>query len=185
MTQRLSPDDWVVAGFRALSEQGPKALKAEVLARRLKTTKGSFYWHFADVAAFHGAMLQHWRDKAVDAVIDALATIPDPPERLRALARAAGHAAPDRYGGAVVEPAMRAWALDNPAVAASVAAVDRARIAYVGDLLDLCGCPRSLACVFYGAYVGLDDLGSRGLADAEQALLDLVETLLQGTGGTR
>ncbi|MEH6751885.1 MAG: TetR family transcriptional regulator, partial [Paracoccaceae bacterium] len=37
-----------MAGLAALAEAGPVALKAEPMARRLGTTKGSFYWHFAD-----------------------------------------------------------------------------------------------------------------------------------------
>jgi len=178
MTNRLSKDDWIIAGFHALSEIGPGALKAETLARRIKTTKGSFYWHFKDVPTFHAAMLDHWKEKAVSDIIATLAEIPDPVARLRRLASMASEAAPERYGGFAVEPAIRAWSLHDPNVAAGVAEVDRARIAYLADLLEACDRPPGLALMVYGAYVGLDDLASRGAPGTVEALSALVERIL-------
>ena len=32
-------------------------------------SRGSFYWHFADIAAFHAAVLKHWRDIAAEQII--------------------------------------------------------------------------------------------------------------------
>ena len=63
--QRLSADDWLRAGLQALTASGPEALKAEPLARRLETTKGSFYWHFEDVPRYRQALLNFWRDLTV------------------------------------------------------------------------------------------------------------------------
>lgn len=178
MTHRLTPDDWIAEGFRGLSETGPAALKAEALARRLETTKGSFYWHFKDVAAFHAAMLATWQDKAVTGIIAALDPLPTAQEKLRRLAAIANDSAPDRFGGMLVEPAIRAWSLHDRQVAAGVAQVDADRIAYVADLLAACDRPTSLAVLFYGAFVGLDDLQARGRADTGGALTDLVEFIL-------
>jgi AcrR family transcriptional regulator len=50
MNSRLTVDDWVQAGFAILAEEGIKALKIDRLCRRLDVTKGSFYWHFTDIA---------------------------------------------------------------------------------------------------------------------------------------
>ena len=71
-TKRLTKSDWLMTGFDAVAETGPDALKAEPLARRLGTTKGSFYWHFADVPAFHAALLAAWE---VQATADMLAAV--------------------------------------------------------------------------------------------------------------
>jgi AcrR family transcriptional regulator len=49
-TSRLTIDDWVQAGFAILAEEGMTALKIERLCSRLAVTKGSFYWHFTDIA---------------------------------------------------------------------------------------------------------------------------------------
>ncbi len=32
-------------------------------------SRGSFYWHFADIAAFHAAILAHWREVAAEQII--------------------------------------------------------------------------------------------------------------------
>src|SRR5258708_7461683 len=51
-SSRLSVDDWIQAGFAILAEEGIKALKIDRLCRRLGVTKGSFYWHFTDIARY-------------------------------------------------------------------------------------------------------------------------------------
>lgn len=178
MTNRLTPDDWIAAGFRALAENGPEALKAEALARRLKSSKGSFYWHFKDVPTFHAAMLALWQDKAFTGIVTALKTDPTPEEKLRHLAQIANDGAPDRFGGLLIEPAIRAWSLRDAHVADAVAQIDAARIGYVADLLEAIGRPRSAAILFYGAFVGLDDLQARGHPDTAGALTLLVDQIL-------
>ncbi|ABD55573.1 TetR/AcrR family transcriptional regulator [Jannaschia sp. CCS1] len=178
MTNRLTPDDWIAAGFRALSESGPEALKAEALARRLQTTKGSFYWHFKDVPTFQSAMLDLWQDKAFSAIVAELEGIPAPIDKLRQLATIANDGAPDRFGGLLIEPAIRAWSLRDARAAAAVETIDTARIAYLANLMQAIGKPRSLAMLFYGAFVGLDDLQARGRPDTAGALSDLVERII-------
>ncbi len=177
-SQRLSQDDWIAAGFRALARTGPQALKAEPLARDLKTTKGSFYHHFKDVPAFHAAMLGLWQDQAFTAIVDGLAHLPSPEAKLRTLAEIANTGAPERFGGLLVEPAIRAWSLHDDNVARAVARIDADRITYVEDLLEGCGLPNSLAVLFYGAFLGLDDLQSRGRPDTGGCLSTLVNHLL-------
>ena len=55
---RLSVDDWIQAGFAILTAEGIKALKIDRLCRHLAVTKGSFYWHFTDIAAYRAALVQ-------------------------------------------------------------------------------------------------------------------------------
>jgi len=43
--QTLTANDWIVAGFVALTSGGPPAVKVEAIAKTLKVSKGSFYWH--------------------------------------------------------------------------------------------------------------------------------------------
>ena len=67
---RLGPAQWVNAGLKALAKSGFSALKADTLANRLGISRGSFYWHFADVSAFHAAILQRWREVALENIIE-------------------------------------------------------------------------------------------------------------------
>ena len=57
---RLSVDERIQAGFAILAEEGIKALKIDRLCRRLEVTKGSFYWHFTDIAGYRTALVRAW-----------------------------------------------------------------------------------------------------------------------------
>src|SRR3954466_1718228 len=55
-TARLSVVDWVAAALDLLAEEGPGGVKIDRLCVRLGVTKGSFYWHFTDLASFLAAV---------------------------------------------------------------------------------------------------------------------------------
>lgn len=176
---RLSPEDWIAAGFQALSTKGPSALKAEPLARSLRTTKGSFYWHFADVPAFHAAMLELWEDRAFRDIATELDQIDSPVKRLRALSATASKQTPDRFGGIDAEPAIRAWSRESKAVAAAVARVDAQRLTYVQNILADIGLTNpDIARMYYGAYVGMTDLSTRDGENNTSALENLADLIL-------
>ena len=85
MTEQLSADDWTTAGLKALARSGFTALKADPLAKAMGVSRGSFYWHFADLAAFHAAVLKRWREIAAEQIIDDVEAGRDEP--LKALLR--------------------------------------------------------------------------------------------------
>src|SRR6266481_2421615 len=69
MTNQLTARDWLRQGLKTLARSGFTALKAEPLAKALGVSRGSFYWHFASLGAFHAAILKHWRDVAAEQII--------------------------------------------------------------------------------------------------------------------
>ena len=69
---QLSAKDWLDLGLKVLATQGFTALKAEPLAKAMGVSRGSFYWHFADIGAYHAAILTHWREVAAEQVIAGL-----------------------------------------------------------------------------------------------------------------
>src|SRR5436305_7920035 len=69
MADQLSAKDWLNQGLKTLAESGFTALKAEPLAKAMGVSRGSFYWHFADVEAFHAEILRYWRDIAAERII--------------------------------------------------------------------------------------------------------------------
>jgi AcrR family transcriptional regulator len=119
--QRLSADDWIQAGFATIAEEGLKALKIDRLCERLGVTKGSFYWHFADIDSYRDALAEAWGDHR-DADRRAFAELDElePRERLR---RMMGSLTSPRQWA--LERAVREWARTDPKVAASVRASDR------------------------------------------------------------
>ncbi len=134
---RLSDRDWVNAGLQALADTGFTALKAAPLAARLKVSRGSFYWHFADVAAFHDAVLRRWGRIAFETVVSTIESRPE--DRLRSLLFQAFRA------DTRLERAVRAWATADPAARAAVAEVDRRRLDYLERLLADAGLERGAA----------------------------------------
>lgn len=181
----LSSDDWIKAAFRALSRGGVQAIRAEAIARDLKVSKGSFYWHFKDVPDLRAQMLEHWARQATDAIIaDVEANDGSGRGQLKLLVEAATGDRNLVYGGVHAEGAIREWARYDSAAAAVLKAVDQRRLAYVAELFERCGfCTafsRSGANILYGALIGLEALASGELADLRTDMLALLAALLQG-----
>jgi AcrR family transcriptional regulator len=126
-SDRLSSAEWVNAGLRALARAGFTALKADTLAKTLGVSRGSFYWHFADVQAFHAAVLARWREVALDTVVAELEG--SAVNRLEALIKRAFSTKSN------LENAIRAWAFADAEARAAVDAVDAERVRYLEKLL--------------------------------------------------
>lgn len=181
----LSSDDWIKAAFRALSSGGVQAIRAEAIARDLKVSKGSFYWHFKDVPDLKAQMLAHWAGQATDAIIaDVEEAGGSGQERLRRLVDEATGDRNIAYGGVPAEGAIREWARYDGAAAAVLKAVDERRLAYVALLLARCdhspASSRSGANILYGALIGLEALASGELVDLRAEMHALLSALLGG-----
>lgn len=61
--QTLTRDAWVAAARKVLERGGISEVKIDRLARRLKVTRGSFYFHFSSLKDLHDALLDEWRQK--------------------------------------------------------------------------------------------------------------------------
>jgi AcrR family transcriptional regulator len=119
-SSRLSVDDWIQAGFAILAEEGIKALKIDRLCRRLEVTKGSFYWHFTDIASYRVALVQAWGELRGDDRRD-LGELVGLPPRQRLSEMMSSLVSPRHW---TLERSMREWARTDADVAASVHAAD-------------------------------------------------------------
>jgi len=170
-TQRLTPEKWITAGFETLQSLGPKALAAEPLARQLGATKGSFYWHFKDVPAFHEALLRQWQAQALASVMDLLRDDGSADKRLR------------QFGRNILsdpsESALRVWSQSAPDVAATLAEVDAERLKYLRHLLGQLGLRNpDFARALLACLIGLPQLtADTPRIAAYDALVDTVQAL--------
>jgi AcrR family transcriptional regulator len=153
MADQLSARDWLDQGLKALVQDGFTALKAEPLAKAMGVSRGSFYWHFRDVEAFHAEILKYWREVAAERIIgDVEAASAGQGDTLQILLH--------RVFGErrALENAVRRWALVDPAARGAVRAIDKRRLAYVEDLLRSSGISpdvaRARARILYWAYLG-------------------------------
>ncbi|HEV7650479.1 MAG TPA: TetR/AcrR family transcriptional regulator [Actinophytocola sp.] len=151
---RLAADDWITAAVRVLLTDGPDAVAVQPLARRLGTTKGSFYWHFASRDDLLRAALRRWLQLGTEDVIDTIeGATEDPVERARLLIRMVTEHSLDNPG----QLRLLATA-DHPDVRAALETAARRRIGYVARLLRAAGLPaavaRRRAVLAYSAYLG-------------------------------
>lgn len=180
----LSSEHWIKAAFRALTEAGAQAIRAERLARTLEVSKGSFYWHFADVPALHAAMLAHWEDLATEQIIAATdSSGGDAQLRLTRLLDMATSERADAYGGLATEAAIRDWARHDPAAATVLKRIDARRQDYVAGLFNEaghdCAAADRAGRLLYAALVGTEHLLQSPRGQVRQDLQHLLTTLLQ------
>jgi AcrR family transcriptional regulator len=152
MIKRLTAQDWIDFAVKTLAREGFQALKADVLARKLGVSRGSFYWHFSELGAFHARVIEHWRQTATEAIIADLEQYDSREQRLDVLLRGAfGHSG-------LLELRMRGWAEDNAEAARVLSDIDRRRKAYIEQMLVVAGVTPPLAArraqLLYWSYLG-------------------------------
>jgi AcrR family transcriptional regulator len=132
---RLGVDDWIRAGLEILADSGIDGVRVEPLARKLVVTKGSFYWHFKDRAAFLTALLETWRKRATLSIIERLEhSTQGPRERLHALMSLSRDTSKSEFGVAI-ELAMRLWGRTDSKAQEALEEVDQLRIRYITKLV--------------------------------------------------
>jgi AcrR family transcriptional regulator len=152
MSERLTAQCWIDFALKALAREGYAVLKADVLARKMGISRGSFYWHFEDLATFHARVIAYWKQTATEAIIADIERYESPVKRMDSLLRHAfGHPG-------TLETRMRIWAENNKEAARAVNDVDHRRRMYIEQLLQDAGVSASLAAtraqLLYWAYLG-------------------------------
>lgn len=148
--KRVSRKDWCLAGLSVLRDQGHQALTIERVCGLLSKTKGSFYHHFASLAAYHEALLAQWEADLTEQPI-AIASrergARNKAQRLDVVVAKLDHR---------IDRAVRAWALYDDRARAAMRRVDQRRIGYLADLYRDSGStqPALLAELEYLAFVG-------------------------------
>lgn len=152
MNDRLAKDDWLTHGLRTLAKDGANALKVGPMAAKLKVSRGSFYWHFRDIADFRAQLLRSWQERSTEQVIRDLDTRKAEPDRLKQFMKRAFAARRD------LDRAVRSWAAEDEAAARIVASVDARRVAYIAKMLVGAGVEGKQAlgraAFLYWAYLG-------------------------------
>jgi AcrR family transcriptional regulator len=164
MTEQLAARDWLDQGLKVLATKGFTALKAEPMAKAMGVSRGSFYWHFADVGAFHAELLAHWREVAAEQIIIGVeAAAKDQPPLAVLLRRTFS-------GRLALEKAVRSWAASDAGARNAVQAIDRRRLDYVAGLIAAEGLApetaQARAQILYWAFLGFA-LSDRALPKAQ------------------
>jgi AcrR family transcriptional regulator len=177
MNDRLTKDDWITHGLRTLANDGANALKVGPMAQSLKVSRGSFYWHFRDIADFRAQLLRSWQERSTDQVIRDLDAAKAEPDRLKHLMQRAF------AGKRNLDRAMRSWAAEDEDVAKVVASADARRIAYIAKMLVAAGVEsrRALgrAAFLYWAYLGQVIVMDRRHSSITELAMDDISDLFE------
>ena len=158
MGARLTKDDWTQFGLRELAKQGYHRLKAQTLAKKLGVSRGSFYWHFKDIADFEQSVLELWKTQATAQISSANNELRDNNERLTALIELV-------LTPSSIERAIRSWSVVDTSVAKTVSHIDKFRYAYIEKILKDIDVDKneieSRALLLYWAGIGQTLLGDQ------------------------
>ncbi|RZF63882.1 TetR/AcrR family transcriptional regulator [Sphingomonas populi] len=123
VARRLTREDWIAVARKVLVKSGIDDVKVDRLAKRMKVTRGSFYWHFEDRQALLDALLEDWRGRNVREIEQIAARWATTPLDFVEVVRI-------WLGEDPIVPqfdtAIRAWARKSPAVARLVHETDKA-----------------------------------------------------------
>lgn len=159
---RLTTEDWTNRAKELLIAEGVQAVKINRLCADLKVTKGSFYWHFADIDELMTSIAESWiaETKAVLAQLGELHALP-PLEQVRAMAL---RLVDERNGE--MERSLREWARTDARIAAMIAEADTFIFTTVQSALEEAGLAHADARVRAGllVYAGI------GFASGQSAL---------------
>jgi len=174
---RLATDDWTDAALEVLRTQGRAGITINALCDHLGVTRGSFYWHFADLDALKEAVTERWC-KDTGQVLEALAVLQQlpPVDRVRAMTM---HLLDE--GSSSIEVALRDWARTDAKVAEAVAEADRTVFAAVEQALVQIGRSAADARVLAGVlvYAGIGFAhGDHGLPRPTPDEVDRLLTLI-------
>jgi AcrR family transcriptional regulator len=127
---RLSREEWLLLSLEEVAKKGGAKLRIDKLVQSLGVTKGSFYWHFKDREDFVQSLVAFWAEHTTTAVIEIMSQVQgDAQERLLKLMEVIFTQGLDKY-----ELPMRAWAAEEPYVAAVVQEMEARRLAFIRAL---------------------------------------------------
>ncbi len=130
----LTRQDWILAARKTLIKHGIANVKVEPLARLLKVTPGSFYWHFSNREALHEALLANWREANTSSFHRAVeGARPDPRNRYLAFV---GVWVLENEFDPRYDRAVREWAQRSPKAARLLLEVDADRITLLKEIFE-------------------------------------------------
>jgi AcrR family transcriptional regulator len=164
----LTREDWIHAAQHVLVTSGVDAVRVDTLAKELKITRGSFYYHFKSRGELLEGILGNWRSRATEDVILQLRTAHTSPlQQLQRLLELPSHGQTAR-DAAAIELGIRAWARRDDKARQAIDEVDRYRLNYIEGLLIQADVTQSEACdrayLIYAYQISLSLLHSEDTA---------------------
>lgn len=132
--QKMTRQDWVNAARQALITGGVEQVKVDRLAKRLKITRGSFYWFFKSREELLSALIQDWEQTNTQPMLDAIAALPTHSGAAQAMQALVSFWIHELDYSPAYDAAMRDWARVSPEAEAAVRRIDNKRIAALKEM---------------------------------------------------
>lgn len=165
-SSRLDREQWVTAGLGVLRSSGIEAVRVETLAKHLRISKGSFYWHFKDREDLLDAMLASWEAQQSDWQAGNGGQSRNAAENWANLLEVISQ---PEYGR--LDLAIFSWAREDESVRRRVSEVEKRRLTHLGRIFRAIGFQPREAEQWAGtallAYVGWVDRATRDAAFRE------------------
>ncbi|PCI55152.1 MAG: TetR family transcriptional regulator [Gammaproteobacteria bacterium] len=176
---KLTAKDWLKMAEFELSKSGISAVRVEPLAKKLKVTKGSFYWHFSSRKELFEKLLTDWRIRSTNAIIERLSNANlTPKEQLKELFLLPPNNL-NRTDGSALELAIRNWSQSDATVKKNIKEVDTHRLAFISGNFEALGYDKHQAVLkascFYYTMQGFKVVG---IDQNEEHLEQIFEMLL-------
>lgn len=133
-TTPLTRNDWIAAATDILATSGIDLVRVDSLAKQLKITRGSFYYHFKSRQDLLQAILDSWRLKATENVINSIKNKVDTPKKQLSELMALPLKGEKSYEAASIEASLRVWARRDKMARAAVDEVDSYRLNFIKEL---------------------------------------------------
>jgi AcrR family transcriptional regulator len=160
---RGSPELWLDAAYETLIETGVDAVKVQVLSKKLRLSRGSFYWMFRDREALLEALLDRWRTKNTEGISKQAAAYAETIEE--ALLNVFDCWLDRDIFDFQFEFAVRSWALQSPSVMMELSETDEQRVLSLTDLFLRFGMSAEMADVsaraLYQGQIGYISMGTK------------------------
>ncbi|WP_179187824.1 TetR/AcrR family transcriptional regulator [Kiloniella majae] len=152
-----SGQSWLNAAMEILSEEGFQTLNIPRLCQKLQLTKGSFYHHFKNFAAFKQELLAFWEKDFTQDIFEEINSVEDPEAKYEMLFNLAFEK------DLAVDLAIRSWAQADNQVRDVVSKVDEMRINILADMYQKASdlsedAARNYAVIDYTGYIGFYSL---------------------------
>lgn len=179
---QLTPADWIEAATEVLVDKSIDAVRVDVLAKGLKVTRGSFYWHFKDRDDLLHQLLKSWRDAATEQIINRFERSGAAPDALIGELISLPFRGRSAGKSASIELAIRAWARRDEMARQVVDEVDAKRLSYIAQCFIALGFSFAEASmrafVLYSYMVTESMLRSQGTETQRQERRAFIEKLI-------
>ena len=72
--KQLQRFDWLLKALEIFIEEGIDAVRITRLAEVLKVTRGSFYWHFSNREDLIEALVDYWKSRNTNAIVESVSS---------------------------------------------------------------------------------------------------------------